>query len=351
MAPEPGPRIDVGAPTGSRPAPAWQLRQPYGSRTILILLACAVVMAVSFTRVELDRAVAQTGDAVGKGLDFVTQAWPLRLENARRVERMIQLGEMRPPGAVAPDPSDGAARERWQRMIDPASLPLFSYIEERPSQPHRAGSPVEPYYVERFGYLSKCLSLMLDTVEMAIWGTLLAVLLAVPLAVAGARGYTWASWLYVGARGVCSLVRAVPELIVALILVVMYGPGPVAGILALGLHSSGFLGKFFADDIENADAGPQEALRATGGNRIQVLRLAVLPQIMPQVIAYVQYILERNVRTATILGVVGAGGIGFELMARFRNGEYDSVATILLVIFLAVFLLEQATQRVRKKLM
>lgn len=350
MASEPGPRDDAGARPGSRPAPAWQLRQPYGPRTILILLACAVVMAVSFTRVELDRAVAQTGDAVGKGVDFVTQAWPLRLENARRVERMIQLGEMRPPGAVAP-PGDVAARERWQRMIDPADLPLFSYIEERPSQPHRADSPVEPFYVERFGYLGKCLSLMLDTVEMALWGTLLAVLLAVPLAIAGARGYTSGRWLYLGARGVCSLVRAVPELIVALILVVMYGPGPVAGILALGLHTSGFLGKFFADDIENADPGPQEALRATGGNRIQVLRLAVLPQIMPQVIAYVQYILERNVRTATILGVVGAGGIGFELMARFRNGEYDSVATILLVIFLAVFLLEQATQALRKKLM
>ncbi|HWN69597.1 MAG TPA: phosphonate ABC transporter, permease protein PhnE [Haliangium sp.] len=350
MTPEPG-QHDAGARAGSRPAPAWQLRQPYGPRTILILLVCAVVMAVSFTRVELDRAVAQTGDAVGKGLDFVTQAWPLRFENARRVERMIQLGEMRPPGGVAPEESDRAARERWQRMIDPADLPLFSYIEERPSQPHRADSPAEPYYVERFGYLSKCLWLMLDTVEMAIWGTLLAVFLAVPLAIAGARNYTWARWLYVGARGVCSLVRAVPELIVALILVVMYGPGPVAGILALGLHTSGFLGKFFADDIENADPGPQDALRATGGNRIQVLRLAVLPQIMPQVIAYVQYILERNVRTATILGVVGAGGIGFELMARFRNGEYDSVATILLVIFLSVCLLEQATQTLRKKLM
>jgi phosphonate transport system permease protein len=345
------PRGGAGAPADGRPVPAWQLRQPYGPRAILILLIAAVVLAISFTRVELDRGVARTGDAVGKGIDFVKQAWPLRIENARRVERMIQLGEMRPPGATPTDRGDRAAWERWRRMIDPGDLPWFSYIEERPIQPHRADSPVEPHYVERFGYLHKCLSLMVDTVEMAIWGTILAVLLAIPLAVAGARNYTWSRWLYVGARGVCSLVRAIPELIVALVLVVMYGPGPVAGILALGFHTSGFLGKFFADDIENAAPGPQEALRATGGNRIQVLRLAVLPQILPQVIAYVQYILERNVRTATILGVVGAGGIGFELMARFRNGEYDSVATILLVIFLAVFVLEQATQALRKKLM
>jgi phosphonate transport system permease protein len=333
------------------PPPGWKLRQPYGPRTVLVLLVAAILLGLSFQHVELDRGLAQTGDAVSKGIEFVQQAWPLRIENARRVSRMVQLGEMRAPGATPPAPDDREARERWERMIDPADLPPLSYIEERPAQPHRPDSPVEPFYVERFGYLQKCLGLMLDTVEMAIWGTILAILLAVPLAILGARNYTWAGWLYVGARGACSLVRAIPELIVALILVVMYGPGPVAGILALGFHTCGFLGKFLADDIENADPGPQEALRATGGNRIQVLRLAVLPQIMPQVIAYVQYILERNVRTATILGVVGAGGIGFELMGRFENGEYGSVSTVLLVVFLAVFLLEQATQALRKKLM
>jgi phosphonate transport system permease protein len=339
MAPEP------------RPPGSWQLRQPYGPGTVLVLLVAVVLLGLSFKHVELDRGVAQTGSAVSKGVEFVRQAWPLRIENARRVSRMIQLGELRAPGAAPPAPGDRDASERWEHMIDPADLPPFSYIEERPTQPHRADSPVEPFYVERFGYLQKCLSLMLDTVEMAIWGTILAILLAVPLAILGARNYTFAGWLYVGARGVCSLVRAIPELIVALILVVMYGPGPVAGILALGFHTCGFLGKFLADDIENVDPGPQEALRATGGNRVQVLRLAVLPQIMPQVIAYVQYILERNVRTATILGVVGAGGIGFELMGRFENGEYGSVTTVLLVVFLAVFLLEQATQALRKKLM
>lgn len=338
MAPEPRP-------------PGWELRQPYGPRTVLVLLVLAVLLGLSFRHVELDRGLAQTGNAVSKGIEFVQQAWPLRIENARRVSRMVQLGEMRSADTPPPPPGDSEARERWDSMIDPADLPAFSYIEERPAQPHRADSPVEPFYVERFGYLQKCLGLMLDTVEMAIWGTILAILLAIPLALLGARNYTWAGWLYVGARGVCSLVRAIPELIVALILVVMYGPGPVAGILALGFHTCGFLGKFLADDIENADPGPQEALRATGGNRIQVLRLAVLPQIMPQVIAYVQYILERNVRTATILGVVGAGGIGFELMGRFENGEYGSVTTVLLVVFLAVFLLEQATQALRKKLM
>jgi phosphonate transport system permease protein len=329
---------------------AWKLRQPFGPRLILILIVVSVLMAISFTRVELHRGVAQTGGAVGRGLEFVKQAWPVRFEEARRVERMVQLGEMRARGAQPPDPSDRDARARWDRMIDPDDLPRFSYIEDRPVNPRVAGSPVEPFYVERFGYLRKCVSLMIDTIEMAVWGTILSVLLAIPLGFFAARNYTTGPIGYNAARALCSLVRAIPELIVALILVIMYGPGPVAGILALGFHTSGFLGKFFADDIENAEPGPQQALRATGGNRVKVLRLAVLPQVLPQYVAYIQYILERNVRTATILGVVSAGGIGFELMARFKNGEYDAVATILIIVFISVFALEQATQRLRARL-
>jgi phosphonate transport system permease protein len=331
-------------------ADTWKLRQPYRLRFVLVLIAVAVVMGYSFDRVGLDDGLGDTGDALGKGADFVSQAWPVRFEEARRVDRLIQIEEIRRPGATPPDASDEAARARWDRMIDPADLPRFSYIEDRPVNPHQAGSPIEPFYVERFGYLEKCVFLMIDTIEMAIWGTILSILLAMPLGFFAARNYTTGRITYVAARAACSLVRAIPELIVALILVIMYGPGPMAGILALGFHTSGFLGKFFADDIENADPRPQEALRATGGNRVKVLRLAVLPQVLPQYVAYIQYILERNVRTATILGVVSAGGIGFELMARFRNGEYDAVATILIIIFVTVFALEQATQHLRARL-
>jgi phosphonate transport system permease protein len=338
----------VAAP--SPPGGDWRLRHPYGPRLLLVLIGVAMLMAISFTRVELHRGVAATGGAVGKGIDFVSQAWPVRLEEARRVERMVQLGEMRAPGARPPDPSDSAAVERWEAMVDPDDLPMFARIEERPVNPRVPGSPTEPFYVERFGYLGKCVSLMIETIEMALWGTILSVLLAIPLGFFAARNYTTGRIGYNVARAACSLVRAIPELIVALILVIMYGPGPVAGILALGLHTSGFLGKFFADDIENSPPGPQQALRATGGNRVKVLRLAVLPQILPQCVAYVQYILERNVRTATILGVASAGGIGFELMARFNNSEYDAVATILIIIFVSVFALEQASQRLRARL-
>ncbi len=329
----------------------WQLRKPFAPRALIGLIVATVVLSVSFTHVGLHRGVADTGEAIGKGVEFIEQALPIRLENARRVERLVQLGEMRAPGAQPPAPGDQQALARWNRMLDPTDLPMFGYIEDRPKNPRLADSPIEPFYIERFGYLSKCLWLMVDTIEMAIWGTILAILLAIPLGFFAARNYSSGTIGYNVARALCSLVRAMPELIVALILVIMYGPGPVAGILALAFHTSGFLGKFFADDIENAPPGPQEALRSTGGNRVKVLRLAVLPQVMPQYIAYIQYILERNVRTATILGVVSAGGIGFELMARFKNGEYDAVAIILIIIFATVFALEHLTQRLRAKLM
>jgi phosphonate transport system permease protein len=328
--------------------PDWKLRQPFGPRLLALLAVVAVVLAISFTRVELHLGVLHTGEAVRQGATFVGQAWPIRVEESRRVERLIQIGEMRRPGQ--PPPADPEARARWEHMIDPANLPMFARIEDRPVNPREEGSPVEPFYVERFGYLRKCLGLMIDTIEMAVWGTLLCLVLAMPLGFFAARNYSSGPIAYNAARTACSLVRAIPEIIVALILVIMYGPGPVAGILALGFHTSGFLGKFFADDIENAAPGPQEALRATGGNRLKVLRMAVLPQVLPQYVAYIQYIFERNVRTATILGIVSAGGIGFELMARLKNGEYDAVATMLIIIFASVLALEQASQRLRARL-
>jgi phosphonate transport system permease protein len=204
--------------------------------------------------------------------------------------------------------------------------------------------------VEPFGYLVYVLGKMLESLEIALWGTLLALVAGLPLAYFGARGYAPGRVAYALARTTSSFLRAVPELVSALVLVLAFGFGPMAGVLALGLHSAGFFGKFYADDVENADRGPQEALLAVGANRLKVLRFAVLPQVLPQYVAYTQYILERNVRMATVIGVVGAGGIGIELKGRFDMFNFGHVSTILLVIFLTVMLLERLTQRLRGRL-
>jgi phosphonate transport system permease protein len=139
-------------------------------------------------------------------------------------------------------------------------------------------------------------------------------------------------------------------MISALFLVLAYGFGPIAGILALGLHAAGFLGKFYAEDIENADRGPQEALQAIGAGKLKVLWFGVLPQVFPQYIAYTLYILDRNVRMAIVIGIVGAGGIGQELKGRYDMFNYGHVSTILLALFVTVFLLDQLSARIRARL-
>jgi phosphonate transport system permease protein len=174
-------------------------------------------------------------------------------------------------------------------------------------------------------------------------------MISLPLGILSSRNYTPHRFIYSFSRGWLSFHRAMPELIIALFLVLMYGFGPIAGVLALAIHTSGVLGKFFADEIENAPPGPQTALTASGASRLKVLRYAVFPHVFPAWIAYVQYIFERNIRTATVLGIVGAGGIGMELKGRWDLFDYGHVSTILLAIFLTVVLLEYFSQKMRNK--
>jgi phosphonate transport system permease protein len=203
--------------------------------------------------------------------------------------------------------------------------------------------------VEPVGYLMHVLRKMLETLELGLWGTVIAIVFSVPLAFFSARNYSPNRATYVVARGFVSLFRSVPELISALFLVLAFGFGPIAGVLALGIHAAGFLGKFYAEDIENADDKPQEAMRAIGANKVKTLWTAVIPQVIPQYIAYTLYILDRNVRMATVIGIVGAGGIGQELKGRYDIYNYGHVGTILVIIFLTVFALDQISARVRAR--
>lgn len=238
--------------------------------------------------------------------------------------------------------------------LDLENLPWFSYIEEGVQRKYNAFTdawteePVQ-YLVEPIGYLSKVLWMMWETIEMGFWGTLISVIISLPLGILAAKNYSPNPVVYQIARSILSFHRAMPELILALFLVLVYGFGPIAGILALAIHTSGVLGKFFADEIENAPKGPQMALKSAGAHSLKVLRYAVLPHVLPAWIAYIQYIFERNIRTATVLGIVGAGGIGMELKGRWDLFDYGHVSTILLIIFISVVLLEVFSQRLRGK--
>lgn len=187
----------------------------------------------------------------------------------------------------------------------------------------------------------------LETVQIAIWGTLLGVLPAIPLAFLAARNLQRRGWIYGATRQFLNVTRSINELILALVFVSAVGLGPFPGVLALALHGAGMLGKFFAEAIEEIDAGPLEALRATGARPLQVIVFGVVPQVITAWIAVVLYRFEVNLRSATVLGMVGAGGLGFELVSSLKLFKYPQAATCILVITAMVIAADTLSSRLR----
>ena len=166
---------------------------------------------------------------------------------------------------------------------------------------------------------------MLETVEMAFLGTLMAIILSIPLGLLSASNVSPNYPVYVVRRAITILFRAVPEFFMAMILGIAVGFGAIPGVLALGLHTMGFLAKLYAEAIEHIDPNPAEALRSMNASRSQVLAFAIIPQVLPSFVGNNLYILDRNIRMATMLGIVGAGGIEYELQSSFRMFNYPRV--------------------------
>ncbi|MGL1832286.1 phosphonate ABC transporter, permease protein PhnE [Rhodocyclaceae bacterium SMB388] len=324
----------------------WHLDAPYNWRHALVVLMVFALLMFTGQRTEMDRMVGMTAAAVGnligvvddsqvvRGLTRVGNAmWPPAIAEVEEVNRLPGLDRER-LGLL----ERIETIERVEQRLNTETLQLEAHVDE-----------VE-VLIRPLGYVWTVFVKMIETLEIALWGTILSVLLSIPLAYFAARNYSPNRFTYNAARGFVSALRSMPELIVALFLVLAYGFGPIAGVLALGLHAAGFLGKFYAEDIENADKKPQEALEAIGAGKIKTLWYGVLPQVVPQYIAYTAYILDRNLRMATVVGLVGAGGIGQELKGRFDLFQYDHVMTILIAIFLFVFVLDQVQARIRGKL-
>jgi phosphonate transport system permease protein len=188
---------------------------------------------------------------------------------------------------------------------------------------------------------------VVETVQIALWGTLLAMLLGLPLCFLAARNLSPSLVVFHSMRQVLNALRGINEIIFALIFVAAVGLGPFAGVLALTVHGAGMLGKFFAEAIEEIDAGPVEALRATGAGPALVIMFGVLPQVIPSWIAATLYRFEVNLRAATILGMIGAGGIGFELVSSMKLFQYQDTATCVLVILAMVMTADYLSTRLR----
>ena len=201
-----------------------------------------------------------------------------------------------------------------------------------------------------FSNFEKLIYSMLETVEIAILGTFIAILLSIPVGLFSARNIAPNYFIYIVARTVTVFFRAIPEFIMAMILVIAIGFGAMPGVLALGFHTMGFLAKFYAEDIEHINKGPIEALKSSGASKRQIISFAVIPQIIPSFVGNNLYILDRNIRMATMLGIVGAGGIGYELQSSFRMFEYQKVSAIIIIIFITIFLIDIFSSYIRSKI-
>ena len=199
------------------------------------------------------------------------------------------------------------------------------------------------------GLWDYCLA-MLETLAMAFLGTAIAAVVALPLGFLGAKNMV-PNWLFhFGLRRFFDAFRGIDGLVWALIFVSAVGLGPFAGVLAIAVGDMMVLGKLFAEAIENVDKKPVEGVRASGGGGLHVMRLGVLPQVFPVMISHVLYFFESNVRSATILGIVGAGGIGLQLSDRMRINNWQEAAFIILLILVTVSVIDNLSRRIRAKL-
>ncbi|MGW4479982.1 phosphonate ABC transporter, permease protein PhnE [Rhodococcus triatomae] len=189
-----------------------------------------------------------------------------------------------------------------------------------------------------------------QTVAIGVVSTAIGAVLSIPVAILAARNVTPHPIVFWLARGWILVVRAVPELILAVVFVAALGLGPVAGTCALAIGSVGFLAKLVADAIEEIDPGPLEAVRAVGGGWWKTLFAAVLPQAMPSVVGSTLYLFDVNIRTSTVLGIVGAGGIGFLLFESIRTLNFDVAGAIVIVIFVIVYAIERLSGWIRSQL-
>ncbi len=197
----------------------------------------------------------------------------------------------------------------------------------------------------------KWLRLLAETLLIAYVGTTLGFLGGFVWCFVAARNMARPAWLRFAAKRFLEFCRTVPEIVFALIFVIAFGLGPLPGVLAIAIHTTGALGKLFAEVVENADMGPVEGTVAAGGGWVQTVRFAVVPQVLSNFASYTLLRFEINVRGAAVMGFVGAGGIGQDLIEAIRKFYYADVSAILLLIIAAVIVIDMATERLRHALL
>jgi phosphonate transport system permease protein len=189
---------------------------------------------------------------------------------------------------------------------------------------------------------------MLETIAIAVWGTLLAVLVGVPMALLSSSN-VMPAWITFPIRRLMDALRAINELVFALIFIAAVGLGPFAGVLAIFLHTTGVIAKLFSEAVESIDHGPVEGIRGTGATKLHEIIYGVIPQVMPLWISFTLYRFESNVRSATVIGIVGGGGIGMTFNELMRSFQYGQAGAVLIIVVVLVSALDIFSQRIRAR--
>jgi phosphonate transport system permease protein len=270
---------------------------------------------------------------------------------ARPAERADDLS-----GIAVPRPPLSSRARTWLLWLAIAVLLVWSW---GPTEMHKVGllftdwrnmaefgaGFMSPNFADWDAYAWQ----MVETVQIAVWGTALAVLFGIPFAILASANVT-PQWIVQPVRRLMDSFRAINEIVFALLFVVAVGLGPAAGVLALAVHNTGIIAKLFSEAVEAIDPRPVEGIRATGATRLQEVIFGVVPQVMPLWSSFTLYRFETNVRSATVLGIVGAGGIGHSLYENVRSFQYSQTAAIVIIVVLTVMVIDLISARIRKVL-
>ena len=210
------------------------------------------------------------------------------------------------------------------------------------------GTYASEFFPPDFGDWRIYLREMIVTVHIAVWGTLLAVVAAVPLSLAASANLTPA-WVHQPVRRLMDACRAINEMVFAMLFIVAVGLGPFAGVLALAVHTTGTLAKLFSEAVEAIDPRPVEGIRATGARKLVEIAYGVIPQVLPLWVSFALYRFESNVRSASVVGMVGAGGIGVVLFEVIRGFQYAQTCAVLIILVVSVSLIDLLSARLRQR--
>jgi phosphonate transport system permease protein len=307
-------------------------REMSGLKSVLGLLCVVLIYILASQDLGISPAKFASGETWRQMADLLIRLGPYERINTCKNAKIV-WGE---PDPVSEAPWSGKTDLNKVKAVCDEGKTLYWYRSD--------------YLEEQFAYARDVWEPLSQTFRMALIGALFGALLAIPFSLLAARNLVRSKAVYYAVRTGLNLIRTIPDLVLAAVLTGALGLGALPGVTALAIFSFALIAKLLSESIEAIDPGPLEAMRACGANWLQMIAYGVAPQVLPQFLAYWIYVLEVDVRASTVLGFVGAGGIGMTLMADLNLTRFRNVGAIIVVILVVVVVMEWISTKVRERL-